>query len=368
MRGQAGRPSVNAMAEPDARGDRAHEAHRRPPTRAKRWQSFARSPLLPATVIVLLVSAVAGVFAWSYTYAFANPTPHRVPTAVIGPPDAAHGAFLTGMETAMDGSLMVHTYPGYAQAREAAEKQAVFAIFDVRRERTVTVDVSSASGASVAQVVEQAAQAVGKDLGKDVVVRDIKPNQRGDPRGLAIFYISLAAVVVSFVGGIQLSVHARELGAGARIAFTLAYSLLGAFAIVAVVDWGLGALELPFASVWLTLALTMYAASAVFLMFLVLVGRWALIPTWGLMVLIGNPSSGGAVSWPLLPTFLGLVGRWLPTGAAIGAIHTEVYFPGYLHAFPFLVLTGWALVSTVVFCLLRDRRPTAERAVAVPPE
>ncbi|WP_405827391.1 ABC transporter permease [Streptomyces sp. NBC_01176] len=363
------------MAEPDPRGDHAHEgnraraAHLRPPGRVnRRWEAFARSPFLPATVLVFLVSAVAGVFAWSYTYAFANPTPHRVPIAVIGPPDAAHGAFLTGMETALGTSLVVHRYPCYAQARQAAERQTVFAIFDVRQRRTVTVDVSSASGASVAAVLEQAARAAGKTAGTDVVVRDIKPNQRGDPRGLAIFYISLAAVVVSFVGAIQLSVHAKELGAGARLAFTVAYSLLGAFTITAVVDWVLGALQLPFVAVWLTLALTMYAASTLFLMFMVLIGRWALIPTWCLTVLIGNPSSGGAVSWPLLPTFLGLVGRWLPTGAAIGAIHTEVYFPGYLHAFPFLVLTGWAFVSTMVFCLLRHRRPGAEPTVAAHPE
>ncbi|MGW3852834.1 ABC transporter permease [Streptomyces fagopyri] len=357
------------MAEPDAPGNRAHdhETHQRPPTPAKRWQAFARSPYLPATVLVFLVSAVAGVFAWSYTYAFANPTPHHVPTAVVGSPDAAHRAFLTGMETALDGSLVIRGYPGYAQAREAVEKQTVFAIFDLRRERVVAVDVSSASGASVAQVLEQTAPTVGRAAGMQVLVGDIKPNQRADPRGLAIFYISLAAVVVSFVGAIQLNVNAKELGAVARLAFTVAYSLLGAFAITAVVDWFLSALALPFVAVWLTLALTMYAASTVCLMFMVLFGRWALIPTWGLMVLIGNPSSGGAVSWPLLPTFLGVVGRWLPTGAAIGAIHTEVYFPGYLHAFPFLVLIGWAFVSTMVFCLLRHRRPGAERTAVAHP-
>ncbi|MEU3246594.1 MULTISPECIES: ABC transporter permease [unclassified Streptomyces] len=353
------------MAEPDGQGDRAA---RRPPTWARRWEVFARSPFLPATVLVFLVSIVAGVFAWSYTYAFANPTPHRVPTAVVGPPGAAHGAFLTGMEDALDGSLVVHAYPGYAQARRAVESQTVFAVFDLRKEHAVTVDVSSASGASVAQVIEQAAPVAGRAAGTDVVVRDIKPNQRGDPRGLAIFYIALAAVVVSFVGAIQLHVHAKGLGARARIAVTITYSLLGAFAIAAVVDWFLGALRLPFVAVWLTLALTMYASSTVYLMFMVLIGRWALIPTWGLMVLIGNPSSGGAVSWPLLPTFLGLVGRWLPTGAAIGAIHTEVYFPGDQHAFPFLVLTGWALVSTMVFCLLGRPRPGPERAVAAHPE
>jgi hypothetical protein len=92
-------------------------------------------------------------------------------------------------------------------------------------------------------------------------------------------------------------------------------------------------------------------------MFNTLFGRWAMLPTWGLMVLLGNPSSGGAVSWPLLPSPLGVIGRWLPPGASVNAQHTAVYFPGHQHAFPFLVLAGWALLSCTVFWLWRHRHP-----------
>jgi hypothetical protein len=92
-------------------------------------------------------------------------------------------------------------------------------------------------------------------------------------------------------------------------------------------------------------------------MFNTLVGRWAMLPTWGLMVLLGNPSSGGAVSWPLLPSVLGVIGQWLPPGASINAQHTAVYFPGHQHAFPFLVLAGWALLSSAVFWIWRHRHP-----------
>lgn len=350
------------MAEPNEQGGPVHEAARRSPRHRELRDVFRKSPFLPATVLVILVSAAAGVFAWSYTYAFANPSPHRVPVAVVGSARPEHGAFLAGMDKALDAALVPHRYAGYPQARNAIDAQTSFAIFDVRQPRRVTLDVSSASGASVAALLEQAAPAVGKAVGVDVVVRDINPDQKGDPRGLAIFYITLAAVVVGFVGAIQLNVHASALGPATRIAFTVAYSLLGTFTIAAVVDWLLGALDLPFVRVWLTLALAMYVASTLFLMFMVLIGRWAILPTWAIIVLIGNPASGGAVSWPLLPSFLRIVGPWLPSGAAIGAIHTEVYFPGHLHALPFLVLAGWALLSTCVFCFVKRRQLRAERA------
>ncbi|MDN3293219.1 ABC transporter permease [Streptomyces ficellus] len=335
----------------------AHGAHGRPPTRADRWSAFTTSPFLPASVLVLILAAAAAMFAGSYTYAMANPTPHRIPAAVVGATDtAAGGKFIDGMNEALNASLELRPYDSAAHARRAVEEQEVFAILTVRP-RAVELDVAGAAGASVAQLLAESGAAVGRETGVPVEVRDIKPLQEGDPRGLALFYISLAAVIIGFVGAIQLSVHARALDPAERIAFTVAYALLGGFAIAASVDWLLGALDLPFAESWLILSLTMFASGMVFTMFNTLIGRWAMLPTWGLMVLLGNPSSGGAVSWPLLPSALGHIGRWLPPGASVNAQHQAVYFGGHQHVFPFAVLAAWALVSCAVFWFWRHRHP-----------
>ncbi|MDO0927017.1 ABC transporter permease [Streptomyces sp. TG1A-8] len=339
--------------------DSPHGLHGRTPSRTERWAAFRASPFLPATVLLLILAVAAGLFAGSYTYAMANPTPHTIPVAVVGAYDQpAARRFVGGMEEALDASLRLRRYGDRAAAVRDVDDQKVFAVFEAPSgERTLTLDVSGASGATVAQLLTEAAAKVGGATGTTVAVHDLKPLQKGDPRGLAIFYISLAAVIVGFVGAIQLSVHARALNPLERILFTAAYALLGGFVIAAVVDWLLGALDLPFAESWLILALTMFASGMVFTMFNTLVGRWAMLPTWGLMVLLGNPSSGGAVSWPLLPSVLGTVGRWLPPGASVNAQHTAVYFAGHQHAFPFLVLAGWALVSCAVFLIWRHRHP-----------
>ncbi|CAM5549283.1 MULTISPECIES: hypothetical protein [Streptomyces] len=323
------------------------------------WERFKESPFWPATVLVLILSAAAGLFAWSYTYAMANPTPHSIPAAVVGSYEQARGrAFLEGLEKALNASVKVHAYDRPDAARAAVDEQEVFGIFEVRDDgRAVALDVSGASGASVADVLSEAALEVGERTGVAVTVRDINPLQPGDPRGLAIFYISLAAVIIGFVGSIQLSVHARALNPLERIAFTVAYALLGGLAITAAVDWLLGSVDLPFPQSWLILALTMFTSGMVFTMFNTLIGRWAMLPTWGVMVLVGNPSSGGAVSWPLLPSALGAIGRWLPPGASVNAQHTAVYFPGHQHVLPFLVLAGWSLLSCGVFLNWSHRHP-----------
>lgn len=343
----------------DDGGHGGHGAHGRRPGARERWRAFKDSPFLPASVLVLILAAAAGLFAGSYTFAMANPTPHHVPTAVVGKPDNQKDrlAFVQGMEKALGSSLKLRHYRTQAQAEEAIEAQQVFAVMRVERPKGVELDVSSASGSSVAQLLQQAGPKVGKKIGVPVKVSDLKPLGKGDPRGLAIFYISLAAVIIGFVGAIQLSVHARALNPPERIAYTVAYALLGGFTIAAVVSWLLDAVQLPFVHSWMILALTMFTSGMVFTMFNTLFGRWAMVPTWGVMVLLGNPSSGGAVSWPLLPSVLGEIGRWLPPGASVNAQHTVVYFAGHQLLQPYLVLAAWALVSCVVFWVWRHRHP-----------
>ncbi|GAA1190461.1 hypothetical protein GCM10009654_54910 [Streptomyces hebeiensis] len=332
-------------------------AHAHRPTPAGRWAAFTASPFLPAVVLMFILAAAAGLFAGSYTYNMANPTPRRIPAAAVGSTATPQArAFVAGMEKGLNASLELHRYPSGAAARRAVEQQEEFAVLTFRTGR-VDVGLVGAAGASVAQLIGQTAASVAKATRVPVTIRDIKPLQKGDPRGLALFYISLAAVIIGFVGAIQLSVHAKELNPGERIACTVAYALFGAFAIAAVVDWGLDALRLPFVESWLILAFTMFTTGMVFTMFNALIGRWAMLPTWGLMVLLGNPSSGGAVSWPLLPSLLGHIGRWLPPGASVNAQHTAVYFGDAQHAFPFIVLAGWASVSTGVFWIWRHRHP-----------
>ena len=326
----------------------------------RRFDRFRRSPFLPATVLIFILAAAAGLFAGTYTYSLASPTPHRIPIAVIHADHAAPqtgAAFLAGMDRGLNESLQLQRYDDPVAARSAVEAQRAFAIVDTGRPDVVTVETSGASGSSVSQVISSAATRVGQQANVPVTVTDINPLQPGDPRGLAIFYITLAAVIIGFVGAIQLSVHARALNPLERIIYTIAYAALGGFVIAAVVDWWLGALDLPFAESWFILTLTMFASGMIFTMFNTLFGRWAMIPTWGLMVLLGNPSSGGAVSWPLLPSVLGSIGQWLPPGASVNAQHTAVYFAGHQHLFPFLVLAAWIVVSCTVFWVWRSRHP-----------
>ncbi|MCZ9338313.1 ABC transporter permease, partial [Streptomyces sp. TRM76130] len=55
-----------------------------PPAREGVWTRWRGGPWWPASVLVLILAAAAGLFAGSYTYTMADPTPRQLPTAVVG--------------------------------------------------------------------------------------------------------------------------------------------------------------------------------------------------------------------------------------------------------------------------------------------
>jgi hypothetical protein len=91
-------------------------------------------------------------------------------------------------------------------------------------------------------------------------------------------------------------------------------------------------------------------------------GRWAIIPTWLLFIILGNTSSGGVAPPLLLPQPYAFVGRFLPPGATVGIVRTAVYFRHQQHLEPFAVQAGWlacGVAALLISARLLGRGPAA---------
>jgi len=71
-------------------------------------------------------------------------------------------------------------------------------------------------------------------------------------------------------------------------------------------------LDLPVLESWGILALQLLAVASFTSLMAVLIGRWAILPTFLFFVVLGNSASGGAVAPPLLPPPFAFVSKWLP--------------------------------------------------------
>ena len=81
-------------------------------------------------------------------------------------------------------------------------------------------------------------------------------------------------------------------------------------------------------------------------------GRALGFPGIGLAVLVllllGQASSGGAVTPLFVPDFFGTIAPYLPTGAGVSLVRNVVYFDGAAITGPLMVLAGWGLFGLVL--------------------
>ncbi|MCW2617924.1 MAG: hypothetical protein JWR28_1073 [Modestobacter sp.] len=343
-----------AAPEPGAaREERAPDERERPdaPQPGERARRSGIPPPYRAAVVVIALSLVMGAaFAASYILALGRPLPRDVPVGVVAPP-AATAPVVDALQEAAGGGLDRHPYPSLPAAEAAVAEQQIYAIVDEGQQPPV-VYVSSASGASVARAIEQLVQGLPRSLAVRLV--DLHPLPRSDPQGLSAFYVTIAATILGFVTVFQLRANAGGIGLRPWLVIIAVLAVAAGAVLAAVSGPLLGALDGPYGELWLILGLQTAIAASFNSAMIVVVGRWAMLPTWTVFIVLGNPSSGGAVAPPLLPAFFAAVGRVLPTGATVSALHTAAYFTSHQHAEPFVVLAAW-LVATAVALLVAAR-------------
>jgi hypothetical protein len=299
-----------------------------------------------------LAIAMGSLFVTTYTLALGDPVPRRIEAAVIGNP-AAHAQAVNAVERVAGQSLFFRHYPSLAAARRALQRQQVYAALDLTQ-RTPHLYLASAAGASVAHILERVAFTDAR-----IRVVDTHPLAPSDPNGLDIFYIVLISTIIGFVTVFQVRAQAGGLPRHHWWRFVVLFALTAALVLTLVDGPIFERLALPILESWGILALQIVTVSSFASTMVVLVGPWAILPTWLFFVVLGNTASGGAVSTPLLPRPFALVSEWLPSGAAVTALRNAVYFHPYQHAQPIAVLATWAAASFAAMLVASHRRRTS---------
>jgi hypothetical protein len=303
----------------------------------------------------MLAIVMGSLFVTTYTLALGDPVPHRIDAAVIGDP-VAHTQTVNAVERVAENSLRFRRYPSLAAARRALHQQKVYAALDLTQ-RTPHLYLASAAGASVARVLERVAFTNTR-----IRVIDTHPLAPADPNGVDIFYLVLVSTVVGFVTVFQIRANAGELPPPHRWRLVVLFALAAGLVLTLVDGPIFHRLELPVLESWGILALQVVTASSFASTMIDLVGRWAIVPTWLFFVVLGNASSGGAVSSPLLPQPFALVSEWLPSGAAVTSLRNAVYFHPYQHAQPIAVLAAWAAGSFAAMLVVSRWRQATDGA------
>jgi hypothetical protein len=301
---------------------------------------------LRKVVTVLAIAIVmTSAFAAAYTVALGRPFPRHLPIGVVGTPSEQALAKLDVRAHELD----MRTYPSREAAVAAVDRQQIPAVIDATAVPPQLL-LSSASDPSSARALTQLDQSSPGHYELQIV--DLHPLPSSDPSGLATFYLVIASTILGFISMFQLRANVKTLTLPRWLACVAGLAVVGGAALATVSGPILGALHAPFWELWLLVSLQIGVAAAFNSLMLVLIHRWAIIPTWLVFILLGNTSSGGAVSASLLPQPFAFFNHALPSGATVSAIHSATYFPDHQRVLPFIVLGGWLVVSLTVLVVV----------------
>jgi hypothetical protein len=311
--------------------------------REHRWSEPQRVTLIAVVGIVM-----GSLFLTSYSLALGDPIPRRIDAAVVGDP-ASHADTVRAVEGVAQDSLAFRPYASVPAALRAMDDQDVYATLDLTSARP-TLYVASAAGASVARVL-QGISAVDPT----VRVVDTHPLGTHDPNGLEAFYLMLVATIVGFTTLFQVHANVGSLALRRWTGFVIALVVAASLVLTLVIGPLLDRLDLPVLESWGILALQLLTVGCFTSLMILLIGPWAIVPTWLFFTVLGNSASGGAVAPPLLPRPFAFVSQWLPSGATVTALRDAVYFPDHQHVQPIAVLATWAAVLFAVMLVVSHR-------------
>jgi hypothetical protein len=330
-----------------------------------RWRAATRHPYRTALTIIAITITMASLLVVSYSLALARPVPHHIPAGLVGDA-AARPALVARLEAATHGGLAFRRYRSVAEAKRAIDEQRIFAALVLEPPRPRLL-IASAAGSSVARVLQTAGLQIAQRTSPRLSVVDLHPLPAGDPEGLVVFYATLAATILGFITVFQLRTNVPGMSRRDWLVCIAVLAVCGGLVITLATDPVIGALRGPFPELWAAFAAQIATAALFTATMLTLVGRWAMLPTWALLVVLGNPSSGGAVAIPLLPAYDRFLGRFMPNAATVETIRNAVYFRDAQHLEPILTQALWLVGTFAALMLathLRRRTPSAEDVAA----
>jgi hypothetical protein len=309
-----------------------------------------RRPVRKLVLVMLGLTVVIVAFISSYASALGKPSPRHVPVAVSAPP-----AVLGKLEA----SSLLRVYPvaDLARARSMVEDRTAYGALLLPPTGPATLLVANGGGHAVATVLMQLGQQAAYARGTTLTTVDLAPTSPNDPNGTVEFY----CIAFLFLGGaIGATVLGRVAGpvrglrgALERLGLVLVYAALLSVVVTLFADVALGDLVGHFGFLFLTLWLFAVAVCLAVTGLSALVGLASIVLIL-VLIILGNPSSGGPVPRPLLNGFYSGLNPVLPQGAALSALRGVQYFGDRgidlgLLCLLIWVLAGLALLGATVF-------------------
>ncbi|WP_174375438.1 ABC transporter permease [Nocardia higoensis] len=322
----------------------------------------ARKPVLyttmaffPLAMLVLMLSTMLG--------AMYQPAPKDMPVAVVGATTEQAQMMVTGLEQNMTGLFDLRALDDADAAREQVRDRDIVAAYVLPSAATpnATLITNGAAGMSQQQVVGRVFGQVAAGSGMTLETVDLAPLGAEDTTGTVSLYVAMGWIMSGFM---IIVVAANAFPPAMRprnlLAVVAGWSVFMSVVLWLIADPLIGAVDGHFLKLVGAGIVAIFCTAMFTTVFVRLIGLLAVIPVIAVLMFLGVPASGGAMSIYMEPEVFRFLHEVLPMPAAVESVRSILYFGGDSvggHLITFLI---WGAIS-LVFVFVVDRlRPVLD--------
>jgi hypothetical protein len=312
---------------------------------------------MPLAVALGVCSVMVFLFAFNYMSAQRAPTATDLPFGTTG-----QSPILPAAQGRM--SLTVSQYADEAGVKSAIDQAKIWGALipaatpDTPSVLIVVPSISTLAPLQLTRNFEDAALSVKQPL--KVEPYTPVPWAPKDPAGVVPSLMMVSILIGGYISAsVLLTVTGKAAGRW-RTSYLVLFSIVSGLAIDLIVGvWLRGYPSDKFWIVWPICSLITAVVACIAAVLQKLVGAAGTLLTVIVVILFGNPSTGGAVGIPFLPTFWRDIGTYIPPRNGYLLLQRTIYFNGHGTTTALVVLLSYLFVGLVVLGLLDMLRAEA---------
>ena len=315
--------------------------------------------MLPIMVALAVCAVMECLFAVNYMSAGHAPKAASMPFGVTG-----SSPILTTAEKTF--SLQVTHYPDEAAVKDAIGEAKIWGALipasaaGAPSTLIVVPSISDLSPLDIAAQFEHAAKITGQPPLRVQQYAPV-PLAKKDPFGLVQSLMLIPLLVGGYMSSTLLLAATGKAAGRWRAAQLAGFAIVAGLAVNLVVGvWLQGYASGKFWIVWPICSLIIAAVASVAAVLQKLIGAAGTLLTIIVIILFGNPSSGGANGVPYLPTFWRDIGPYLPPRNGYILLHQTIYFSGHGITQALVVLLVYLAAAAAMLIVLDHRRSEAQ--------
>ncbi|MCC9204922.1 ABC transporter permease [Arthrobacter sp. zg-Y769] len=325
--------------------------HGGPRPKTRRWR-YGTLAFFPLAMVTMMLSFMLG--------AMYEPTPRDMPVAVVGSTADQAEQAASGLDENMSGLFDLRPMDNADDARDQVRDRTVVGayILPSAESPTATLITNEAGGMSQQQVLTSVFGQVSAGQQLEMAHDNVAPLKDSDSMGMATMYLAMGWIMAGFmiiVVGSTAAPASRPLRMLLPIVAAWAVGMSAFLWVIA--DVFVGAIDGHFLPLWGAGAVAIFCVAMFTTVFERFMGMLAILPVIGILMFLGVPASGAAMSIYMEPEIFRFLHEVLPMPAAVESIRSILYFGSDTVWSHLLTLGIWGAASLAVVAVIDHFKP-----------